>query len=155
MTRYIRRKSKNNLNLVTPLFLGALTALIPCGVTQAMMAMAVSTSSPMQGALILSGFTLGTMPVFFILAYFTTRLGARLEKNITQFVAVVLLVLGLVALESGLNLAGSPVSVSNLLRSLRFYTHIATPGCTFLFAGVCHFIPKRRRNFACHGKCSH
>ncbi len=83
------------------------------------MALAVSTGSPLQGALILAGFTLGTMPVFFILAFFTTQLGARMEKHITIFVSVVLLVLGVVALESGLNLAGSPISVSNFMRSLR------------------------------------
>ena len=119
VTRYIRRKSKKNVNLVTPLFLGALTVLIPCGVTQAMMALAVSTGSPLQGALILAGFTLGTMPVFFLLAFFTTQLGTRLEKHITLFVSAVLLVLGFVALESGLNLAGSPISLNNFLRSLR------------------------------------
>ncbi len=119
VTRYIRRKSKNNVNLVTPLFLGGLTVLIPCGVTQAMMAMAVSTGSPLQGGFILAGFTLGTMPVFFSLAFFTTQLGVRLEKHITIFVSAILLVLGFVALESGLNLAGSPISIRNFMRSLR------------------------------------
>ena len=41
VTRYIRRKSKDQSSALTPLFLGALTVLIPCGVTQAMMAVAM------------------------------------------------------------------------------------------------------------------
>jgi sulfite exporter TauE/SafE len=53
VTRYIRRTSKND-ELFTPLFLGALTVLIPCGVTQAMMAVAIGTGDPWQAAGFLS-----------------------------------------------------------------------------------------------------
>jgi len=45
ITRYIRRKAKNGESSYAPLFLGALTVFIPCGVTQAMMAVAVGTGS--------------------------------------------------------------------------------------------------------------
>jgi sulfite exporter TauE/SafE len=53
VTRYIRRKAKSGAEIVTPLFLGLLTVLIPCGVTQAMMAIAIGTGDPLQGAAIL------------------------------------------------------------------------------------------------------
>ena len=46
ITRYIRRTAKRGTELFTPLFLGALTVLIPCGVTQAMMAAALGTGNP-------------------------------------------------------------------------------------------------------------
>jgi sulfite exporter TauE/SafE len=59
VTRYIRRKAKNGAEIVTPIFLGLLTVLIPCGVTQAMMAIAIGTGDPLQGAAILFAFTLG------------------------------------------------------------------------------------------------
>ena len=114
VTRYIRRKSKGQANALTPLFLGALTVLIPCGVTQAMMAVAMGTGNPWTGAAIMFAFVLGTSPVFFTVAYLTTRLGARLEKNFVRIVAVILLVLGLVSIDSGLTLAGFPYSVANL-----------------------------------------
>lgn len=117
ITRYIRRTSKGT-DTFTPLFLGALTVFIPCGVTQAMMAAALATGSPMTGAAIMFAFTLGTSPVFFLVAYLTTELGARLEKFFMRFVAVVLLVLGLVTLDGGLNLMGSPYSFTNLARGL-------------------------------------
>jgi sulfite exporter TauE/SafE len=114
VTRYIRRKSKGQASAVTPLFLGALTVLIPCGVTQAMMAVAMGTGNPWTGAAIMFAFVLGTSPVFFTVAYLTTRLGARLEKNFVRIVAVIMLILGLVSIDSGLTLAGFPYSVANL-----------------------------------------
>ena len=117
ITRYIRRTSKG-ADTVTPLFLGALTVFIPCGVTQAMMAAALGTGSPLTGAAMMLAFTLGTSPVFFIVAYLTTELGARLEKFFMRFVAVVLLVLGFMTLDGGLNLMGSPYSLTNLARGL-------------------------------------
>ncbi|MBN2386685.1 MAG: sulfite exporter TauE/SafE family protein [Anaerolineales bacterium] len=110
ITRYIRRTARNKENIFAPLFLGALTVLIPCGVTQAMMAVAVGTGDPLQGAMLMFAFTLGTTPIFFLVAYLTMQIGARLEKWFLRFVAVVVLVLGLVSINSGLNLAGSPLA---------------------------------------------
>ena len=117
VTRYIRRTAKGT-DTFTPLFLGALTVFIPCGVTQAMMAAALATGSPPAGAAIMFAFTLGTSPVFFIIAYLTTELGARTEKFFMRFVAAAVLILGLVTLDGGLNLMGSPLSFQNLSRSL-------------------------------------
>jgi sulfite exporter TauE/SafE len=117
ITRYIRRTAKGT-DTFTPLFLGALTVFIPCGVTQAMMAAALATGSPVAGAAMMFAFTLGTSPVFFIVAYLTTELGARLEKFFMRFVAVAVLILGLLTLDGGLNLMGSPLSLQNLTRSL-------------------------------------
>ncbi len=114
ITRYIRRTSKSGTDLATPLFLGALTVFIPCGVTQAMMATALASGSPLTGALLMLSFTLGTSPVFFTVAYLTTRLGARLEKYFLRFVAVVLLLLGLYSFNSGLTLTGSGFSLAGL-----------------------------------------
>ena len=118
ITRYIRRTAKNGTEFATPLFLGALTVLIPCGVTQAMMAVALASGSPLQGAALMFAFILGTSPVFFTVAYLTMQLGARLEGLFMRFVAVVLLVLGLVSVNNGLSLVGSPFSFQNLTQSL-------------------------------------
>jgi sulfite exporter TauE/SafE len=111
LTRYIRRISKNGEGLVTPLFLGALTVLIPCGVTQTILAVALGSGSALKGAGLMFAFTLGTSPVFFSVAYFATRMGARLEKYFTRLVAITVIVLGLVSVNSGLGLAGSPLSL--------------------------------------------
>jgi hypothetical protein len=116
ITRYIRRTAKGT-DVATPLFLGALTVFIPCGVTQAMMATALASGSAAMGAALMFAFTLGTSFIFFIVAYFATELGAKLEKFFMRFVATVLLILGLVTLEGGLNVLGSPLSFQNMARN--------------------------------------
>ena len=116
ITRFIRKTAKGT-DTATPLFLGFLTVFIPCGVTQAMMATALGTGSAMLGAALLFAFTLGTSPVFFIVAYLTTELGVKLEKFFMRFVAIAVLILGLMTFDSGLNLMGSPLSLQNLTRN--------------------------------------
>lgn len=133
ITRYIRRTAKGT-DTATPLFLGFLTVFIPCGVTQAMMATALGTGSIAMGAALMFAFTLGTSPVFFIVAYLTTELGARLEKFFMRFVAVVVLILGLVTIENGLNLMGSPLSLQNMTRNLFPASSVSTAGSDSLSA---------------------
>ena len=116
ITRYIRKTAKGT-DTATPIFLGLLTVFIPCGVTQAMMATALGTGSIAMGAALMFAFTLGTSPVFFIIAYLTTELGAKLEKFFMRFVAVLVLIFGFVTLNSGLNVMGSPLSFQNLTGS--------------------------------------
>ena len=118
LTRFIRRKSKNGASFVTPLFMGTLTIFLPCGVTQAMLAAALGTGSAWQGAALMFAFILGTSPLFFSVSYFATRLGATVEKYFNQIVAVTMLILALVSIDSGLNLIGSPFSFSRLIGSV-------------------------------------
>ena len=117
ITRYIRRTAKGT-DTFTPIFLGALTVFIPCGITQAMIATALGTGSVMMGAALMFAFILGTSPVFFMVAYLATELGAQLEKFFMRFVALVVLILGFYTLNGGLNLIGSPLSFQNLTRNL-------------------------------------
>lgn len=107
ITRFIRRTSKGE-ELFTPLFLGALTVLIPCGVTQAMLAVALGTGNPSQAAGLMFAFTLGTTPVFFAVSYLATELGSRMQSVFMRVVAIVILFLGLVSIDSGATLLGAP-----------------------------------------------
>ena len=114
ITRYIRKRSKAKDSVLTPLFLGALTVFIPCGITQSMMALAVASGSAVTGAVIMFGFVLGTSPVFFALTYLATALGSLAEKYFTRIAAVTLLIFGVITLETGLNLTGSPYSFASI-----------------------------------------
>jgi sulfite exporter TauE/SafE len=116
LRRRIRKTAAaSNASLTTPALLGLLTVLIPCGITQAMMAVALGTGNPFNGAALMFAFTLGTSPVFFAVSYFMMQLGSRLEKHFMRFVAVVMLLLGLVAIDTGLTLAGSPVTFTRIV----------------------------------------
>lgn len=137
ITRYIRQKSRDGSQVVTPLFMGALTVLIPCGITQVMMASAIASGHPLAGAALMFSFILGTSPVFFVVAYFATRLGERMEKYFMKFVAVVVLVLGLIGINSGLNLIGSPLSINNLIRLASGNSTVQASSTTAGNSGAC------------------
>jgi sulfite exporter TauE/SafE len=128
LTRYIRRLSKRkDQDWLTPAFLGLLTVFIPCGVTQAMMLVAMGTGSPLAGALTMFSFTLGASPVFFLLVYLATRLGERLHGHFLKVAAVTVLILGLVSVEGGLNLLNSPVSYAALKQVIGRTAQSETP----------------------------
>lgn len=115
ITRGIRKTAKDN-SWITPVFLGALTVLIPCGVTQAMMALAIASGNPMQGMMLMFAFTLGTSPVFFVVSYLATKLGQRAEGIFARVVAVIVLLVGFFSIDSGANLMGWP-SVSRAVQA--------------------------------------
>ena len=72
ITRKIRSVSKSG-DLFAPAILGAFTVFIPCGVTQGMMALAIASTAPAQGAAIMFAFVLGTSPVFFYFRLFSNQ----------------------------------------------------------------------------------
>jgi uncharacterized protein len=119
VTRYIRRVSKRDDTWATPLFLGALTVLIPCGVTQSMMAVAMATGSAWLGAVIMFAFVLGTIPPFVGVSWIATSVGGMFQKYFYHAVAVIVLVLGLYSIESGLVLTESPVSLNRTMRAIQ------------------------------------
>lgn len=130
---FLRRKirktanSSDNSSLFAPAWLGFLTVLIPCGVTQAMMAVALGTGNPLQGAILMFAFTLGTSPVFFTVAYFTTKLGEKLEKNFMRFTAVIIIVLAIITINNGVTLTGSPFTLSQIFSSNQYSGVYRTP----------------------------
>lgn len=157
VTRYIRRYSKKNSSAIAPLFLGALTVLIPCGVTQSVMAIALGSGSPLTSAALMFSFTLGTSPVFFGVSYFATRLGAVMEKYFMRFVAAAMLILGMISIDSGLNLMGSPYSFSALFGNHSNETVvIATPEAQpSLAGGSVHVLTIAARNSGYEPKVTH
>jgi plastocyanin domain-containing protein len=82
-----------------------------------MMAVAITTGNALNGAAIMFSFVLGTSPVFFLAAYLTMKIGSKLEAFFMRFVAIIILILGLVTIDGGLNLIGSPLSISYLLNN--------------------------------------
>ena len=112
------------------------------------MAVAIGTGDPLQGALLMLAFTLGTSPVFFAVAYLTTQIGARLEKWFMRFVAVVVLVLGIVTYISGLRLAGVPINLPDWLQT-GSWSAAGSAGCPHQDGGesLCsRACPPRRRS---------
>ncbi len=105
LTRHIRNQSKSK-SIFAPAILGAFTIFIPCGTTQAMMALAIGSGKPFLGAAILFAFILGTTPLFFILGYFATKLGDTYQKKFLKVAAIALILLAFFNLRNVLGLAG-------------------------------------------------
>lgn len=112
--RFLMEKVYNKPNdngLFAAALLGFLTVFIPCGATQAMMALAVGTGQPLQGALIMFVFVLGTSPVFLLLGLLTIRLGTFLKRNFAKAAAYILILFSLFNLDAALALANSPFTI--------------------------------------------
>lgn len=107
--KFLRRlifKHENQKGDFAAVILGLFTILIPCGVTQAMMALAISSSKPLVGGLTMFFFALGTIPVFFTLAYFATQIGEKFKNIFYKIVAIFLIVLSIYTFTNGLRLTG-------------------------------------------------
>lgn len=108
--RYLSKISKDS-NIFTPILLGMLTILIPCGVTQAMLILAIGSGSPLNGALLMGSFILGTSPIFFVLGLSLSKI---FENNIlTKIAALVIIIIGLTSINSGQILRGSVHTFQN------------------------------------------
>jgi uncharacterized protein len=112
--KFILRNLKNQAqvkSIFTPVVLGILTILIPCGVTQAMMLYAVGTGNPLWGAGILFAFVLGTFPVFFAISIVSTEI---FKKKVFNYVAAVFIfIIGVISINSGQILRGSIHTLQN------------------------------------------
>ena len=113
LTRLVRKQSKSQ-DVFAPVILGGFTIFIPCGTTQAMMALAIASGNPLLGAAILFAFVLGTSPVFFIIGYFATRLGEVMQQKFMKVAAVVLIFLAIFNLNNAIALTGSNLTLDNL-----------------------------------------
>ena len=116
LTRLIRKQSKSK-DIFAPALLGTFTVFIPCGTTQAMMALAVASGNPILGGAILFVYVLGTSPVFFILGYFATKLGDRLHQQFMRFAAYAIILLAVFNINNSIALLGSSVTIDSVLKT--------------------------------------
>ena len=113
LTRLIRKQSKSS-NIFTPAMLGTLTVFSPCGTTQAMMALAIASGSPLLGAAILLIFVLGTSPLFFTLGFIVTKLGDALKEKFMKAAAYLIILLAVFNLNNALALTGNSFTIDNI-----------------------------------------
>jgi len=113
--RLLKQESKAS-TLFAPAILGFSTILIPCGITQGMMILAIASSSPLLGAAILFAFTLGTSPVFFGLGVATLKI--LKNKSLSYLAALTILVLGIISINTGQVLRGSAHTLQNYWKVL-------------------------------------
>lgn len=101
----------------TPFLVGASTFILPCGFTQTVQALALTSSDPIKGMFMMLFFALGTLPVLGGLTAFGTL--ATLKHHTVKLVIGSILVLFAISqINGGLTVLGSPITPGTLLTSL-------------------------------------
>ncbi len=117
LTRLVKNQSKSS-SVFGPALLGAMTVLIPCGATQAMMAYAISTGSALAGGLTLFVFILGTSPLFFILGYVLKKAGASMSLGFNKIAGAAIILVALYNISGAIALTGTKWTFENILNSI-------------------------------------
>jgi len=107
----ITRKASRDDTLFAPAILGLSTVLIPCGITQSMMILAISSANVFAGALIMATYTLGTAPVFYGLGIASSALLNK--KSFVYLASAVIIAFGATAINTGQVLRGSAHTFQN------------------------------------------
>ncbi|KKU29293.1 MAG: putative membrane protein [Candidatus Amesbacteria bacterium GW2011_GWA2_47_11b] len=107
--RLLRGQTKNP-SVFAPALLGIFTIFIPCGVTQAMEVLAISSGHPLSGAIIMFAFVLGTSPLFLALGWLTTKLSESFRTKFFKFASLLVVFIALTSINGALVLSGSKYS---------------------------------------------
>jgi sulfite exporter TauE/SafE/copper chaperone CopZ len=98
----IYAQSKSN----SPLYIGLLNGLMPCGPLQAMQLYALSTGSPVKGALSMFLFSIGTVPLMFLFGAISSFLSKKFTGKMMKASAVLVVFLGIFMFNNGISLSG-------------------------------------------------
>jgi sulfite exporter TauE/SafE/copper chaperone CopZ len=90
----------------SPLVIGLLNGLMPCGPLQAMQLYALSTGSPAAGGISMFLFSLGTVPLMFGIGALSSVLSLKFTRWVMRIGAVLVTALGMTMCTNGWNLAG-------------------------------------------------
>ena len=113
--------------LATPVVFGLLTGLMPCGPLQAAQLAAVASGSAAAGALSMLGFALGTAPLMLGFGTFSGYLGHQFKRRLLVVAAVVVIVLGVVMVNRGALILGSPVTLRSVQTAVLGQRSVASP----------------------------
>ena len=122
--------AEGHASLATPITFGLLTGLMPCAPLIAAQASAISSGSPLLGAWGMIGFGLGTMPLMLVFGFASSLLSRRFQNKLQVVAAIAVMIFGLVILNRGLMLVGSPVTFDSV-RTAVVGTSVAPTGTQY------------------------
>ncbi|MFL0196764.1 sulfite exporter TauE/SafE family protein [Clostridium sp. WILCCON 0269] len=106
MPKFVVNRIVEKNSSTSPLIVGLLTGLMPCGPLQMIQLYALSTRSAIYGAASAFIFTLGTIPGLFAFGTFSAIISKKFSRYILKFSAALVIVLGIVMIGRGLALTG-------------------------------------------------
>lgn len=118
--RLVRQQSTGS-SWIAPILLGAATVLIPCGVTQSMEVLAMTSGSPWLGAGILFVFVLGTSPLFALIGVMTATFSDAFQSRFRQVVSVLLVFLALSSINGVFTVLDFPFTWQKIGGSVSYF----------------------------------
>ena len=106
MPRFFTRSVDMEKRSNRPFYVGLLNGLMPCGPLQAMQLYALSTGSPLKGALSMLLFSLGTVPLMFGFGALSSFLSRKFTSRMKVVSAALVVVLGVMMFSNGMSLSG-------------------------------------------------
>lgn len=106
----IKEQAEKEYSHKNSMVMGALTFFLPCGFTQAMQLYAISSGSPVTGALTMGVFALGTAPGLLGIGGLTSVIKGTFTKPFFKFAGLVVISLALFNISNGFNLTGFNVN---------------------------------------------
>lgn len=113
INKFIRNSTKSKA-IFTPFLIGLFTIFIPCGITQSMEVLAISSGSPLLGAAIMFTFVLGTSPLFALLGVGTAKLTEVWKASFLQIAALSLVFLSLSSINGIFVVLDAPVTFQKI-----------------------------------------
>lgn len=120
LRKMVKNSSKNEA-LFAPAILGLFSVFIPCGVTQSMEILAIASGSPIQGALIMGFFVLGTSPLFALLGIATAKLTESWREIFNKTAAAILIALAIYSFNAALIAADSPITIYKVTEKISWF----------------------------------
>jgi len=109
--RAVADAEAGHASLATPITFGLLTGLMPCAPLMAAQLSAAAAGSPVNGALAMLAFGLGTAPLMLGFGTASSLIPHRFKERVMVVLAVVVLLFGITYLNRGAMLLGSPVTL--------------------------------------------
>jgi sulfite exporter TauE/SafE len=111
----VSEAKEGHASLATPVMFGLLTGLMPCAPLIAAQASAVSQPAGLPtGAAGMVAFGLGTMPAMLVFGFASSMLSRQFQAKMQIVAALAVVIFGLVILNRGLMLVGSPVTFDSV-----------------------------------------
>jgi len=111
----VHDSEEGHSSLATPILFGLLTGLMPCAPLIAAQASAVSqTSGLLTGVFGMVAFGIGTMPLMLVFGFASSLLSRQFQARMQIVAAIAVVLFGLVILNRGLMLVGSPVTFDSV-----------------------------------------
>jgi len=98
-----------------PLLMGGLTFFLPCGFTLTVQSLSLASGNPVQGALIMGLFALGTFLPLFLIGYsgIRSQSNSTTAKYFSQVAGILVIIFALINIKSQFNVLGfNPISTT-------------------------------------------